>query len=60
MNPPRVVMDAHVAENSPRLRWRRAIFRARFLQRRALRHIRAWRPILQSGWRWWRATWRAA
>ncbi len=60
LNPPHVVMDAHAQANSARLRALRAAFFARFLMRRAVRHVRAWIPIVQSGFRWWRQAWRAA
>lgn len=59
-NPPRVVMDAHVKTASAGIRAQRGIFRARFLLRRALRHIRSLSPVVQSGLRWWWQAWRAA
>jgi hypothetical protein len=60
LNPPHVVMDAHARTDTLRLRALRIAFRVQFLLRRALRHIRAWSPIVQSGLRWWRQAWRAA
>jgi len=57
MNPPRVVMDAHVKDDSLRMRALRVAFFARFLLRRASRHVGAWAPIVQSGFRWWLAKW---
>jgi len=60
MNPPRIVMDAHVEDDTFRMRARRVAFFARFLLRRASRHIRAWSPIVQSGFRWWLAKWHTA
>lgn len=60
MNPPRVVMDAHVEDATFRMRARRVAFFARFLRRRASHHVRAWSPIVQSGFRWWSAKWRTA
>jgi hypothetical protein len=60
MNPPHVVLDAHVKRNDLAFRARRLAFRTRFLLRRVLHHFRLWGPLVQSGFRWWRASWRAA
>jgi hypothetical protein len=60
MSPPRVVMDAHVEDDTFRMRARRVAFFARFLLRRASHHVRAWSPIVQSGFRWWLAKWHTA
>jgi len=60
LNPPHVVMDAHVKTDNARLRALRVAFLVRFLLRRALRHIQAWSPIVQSGFKWWRRSWRPA
>jgi hypothetical protein len=59
-NPPRVVMDPHVKTASGSVRARRRIYLAGFLFSRAVRHIRSWSPVLQSGLRWWRQARRAA
>ena len=58
VHPPRVVLDAHVAGKSIGLAVRRFAFLGIFLIRRAVRHLRALGPVIQSGFRWWRAAWR--
>ena len=55
MNPPRVVLEAHLPAVTPRLKMRRIWFRMRFLASRASRHLRALWPVLRSAVRWWRA-----
>jgi hypothetical protein len=55
MNPPRVVLDAHVREDGLKLRARRLTHRLAFLMSRVVRHVRAFVPVIRSGFRWWRA-----
>jgi hypothetical protein len=56
LNPPRVLVDAHVRERGIGLRIRSLASEASFLARRTLRHIHLWVPILRSAFRWRRAS----
>jgi len=58
-NPPRVEQDPHVTKADWRMRLRRMAFRAGFLARRALLHVRSLGPLAAGGVQWWRA-WRRA
>jgi hypothetical protein len=52
LNPPRYVLDANNPSRSLALTVRRAAFRAAFVVRRALHHLRTLPPLLRSAWHW--------
>ena len=52
-NVPQMVLDAHTPAPNAGMKMRRAVFRARHIGRRALRHVSALPPVACSAARWW-------
>lgn len=53
LNPPRYVLHANVPSRNLASTVSRAAFRARFIVRRGLHHLRTLLPLLRSTWLWW-------
>ncbi len=52
---PAPLLDAHVVSASPMLRWRRMLYRADVIGRRAVHHVQTVAPVVRSSFRWWLA-----
>jgi len=56
LTPPHYVLHANVPSRSLSIALRRALFRAGYIVRRGIHHLRTLPPLLRSAWRWW--SWR--